>query len=287
MKTSLQRIITKDGLELQGLLFEPDKKTANVLVHIHGWVGNFYEHKFIDFIAKEATSKGFSFLTFNNRGAGIVNNVIQRKKINSYVIIGGSLEEFKYCVFDIGAVMNFLENKGYKNIVLQGHSLGCQKATFYEYKTKDKRVKGLILLAPVDDVSLVKAKLKNKYNKSLNIAKKMIKNGKGDSPVPEWMAFYPLLSAKMFLNIADPKSDSGRLFDREGDLKEIKGINLPILVVFGSKEDDYQLNPVNALKLLREKNKNCKTKLIHDSGHGFTDFEKQLSKLIANWLKNI
>ncbi len=285
MRTTFQRITTKDGLELHGLLFEPDRKTINALIHIHGWVGNFYENKFIDYIAEEVVSKGFSFFTFNNRGAGIINDFIKRKKSKvDYVRIGGSLEEFKDCVFDIKAAVDFLNKKGYKKIILQGHSLGCQKSTFYEYKTKDKRIKGLVLLAPVDDIAFSKNTLKTKYEESLNIAKRMVKNGEGTKPVPKWMAFYQLLNAKMFLNVADPKSDSGRLFDYSGELKEIQNINCPVLVVFGSK-DSYQSNPVEKLKILKEKVKDCDVKLVQGAGHGFVNFEKQLSKLISSWLK--
>jgi len=287
MRTLFQRITTKDELELHGLLFEPDRKTVNALIHIHGWVGNFYENKFIDYIAEKVVSKGFSFFTLNNRGAGIINDFIKRKKSKvDYVRIGGSLEEFKDCIFDIKAAVDFLSKRGYKKIILEGHSLGCQKATFYEYKTKDKRIKGLILLAPVDDVAVSKNTLKTRYEESLNVAKGMIKNGESNNPVPKWMAFYQLLNAKMFLNVADPKSDSGRLFDYSGKLKEIKNINCPVLVVFGSK-DDYQSNPGAKLEILKEKVKDCDVKLVQDAGHGFVGFEGQLSKLIGNWLKNL
>src|SRR4030042_6917217 len=152
LESKFIRITTADGLELHGLLFEPNEKTTNALIHIHGWVGNFYENKFIDYIAKEAVSKGYAFLTFNNRGTGIITDLIKRKKSKvEYVKIGGSLEKFEDCIIDIKAVIDFVSKKGYKKIILQGHSLGCQKITFYQYKTKDKRIKGLILLAPVDD----------------------------------------------------------------------------------------------------------------------------------------
>jgi pimeloyl-ACP methyl ester carboxylesterase len=284
MKVSFQRLTTKDGLELHGLLFEPDKKTTKAIIHVHGWVGNFYENKFIDYIAKEAISKGFALLTFNNRGAGIVNDFIKRKgKKLSYVRIGGSLEKFEDCIFDIKSAIDFLSKNGYKKIVLEGHSLGCQKATFYKYKTKDKRVQRLILLAPVDDVSFTKSAFKSKYKESLKIAREMIKKGKGDRPVPKWMAFYELLNAKMFLNVADPESTSGSIFDFSGDLKEIKNVNCQVLVIFGSK-DDYQSSPEEKLRLLKRKVKNCDIELVRNAGHGFTGFEDKLSKLIANWL---
>lgn len=287
MEASLQRITTKDGLELHGLLFEPNRRTNNALIHIHGWIGNFYENKFIDYVAKAAVSKRFAFLTFNNRGAGVITDFIKRKKTKvDYVRVGGSLEEFKDCIFDIKAAADFLSKKGYKKIILQGHSLGCQKATFYKYKTRDKRVKGLILLAPVDDVGFTQNKLKNKYIKSLSVAKEMVRNNKGDKPVPKWMAFYPLLNAKMFLNVADPKSSSGRLFDYSGNLKEIKNVNCPILAVFGSK-DEYQSNSAEKLKILKENVKDCDIKLVTNAGHGFVGFEEKLSKLIGDWLIKI
>jgi pimeloyl-ACP methyl ester carboxylesterase len=287
MKISLQRITTEDGLELQGLLYEPDKKTNKAIAHVHGWIGNFYENKFIDFIAREVVSKGFAFLTFNNRGAGVISDFIKRQKSKiEYVKIGGSLEEFKDCTLDIKTAVNFLSNKGYEKIVLDGHSLGCQKVTYYKHKTRDQRVSGLILLAPVDDVAFSKNTLKAKYNESINIARKMVESGKGDDAVQKWMAFYDFLSANMFLNVADPESDSGRLFDFSGDLKEIKDVACPVLAIFGS-EDEYQSDPEDKLKLLSREVKNCNIKLIRGAGHGFINFEKQLSEIIGNWIKSL
>ena len=286
MKTSFQRITTKDKIELHGLLFEPNRKTSNALIHVHGWTGNFYENKFIDFIAKKVVSKGFAFLTLNNRGAGIISDFIKRKRSKvDYIKIGGSLEKFKDCIFDIKAAVDFLNKKGYKKIILQGHSLGCQKITFYKYKTKDRRINGLVLLAPVDDIGFTKRKLNKKYKESLNIARKMVRNGKGDDPVPEWMAFYDLLNARMFLNVADSKSVSGRIFDYSGSLKEIKSMNCSKLAVFGSK-DEYQFNPSEKLKILKKEVKNCDVKLIENSGHGFIGFEENLSKIVSDWLLN-
>lgn len=287
LENKLVRITTADGLELHGLLFEPTSKTTNVLIHIHGWVGNFYENKFTDYMAQEAISKNFAFLTFNNRGMGIITDLIKRGKSKvEHARIGGSLEKFDDCVIDIKAAIDFLNKREYKKIILEGHSLGCQKTTFYKYKTKDKRVKGLILLAPVDDLGFTRKLLRNKYKKSLGIAKEMVRNGKANQSVPKWMAFYPLLNAKMFLSVADPTSSSGRIFDYSGKLTEIKNVNCPILAGFGSK-DEFQSNPGEKLKILKENIKDCEIKLIENAGHGFVNFEETLSKLVGNWLKTV
>ncbi len=55
MKTSLQRLQTKDGIELVGLMYEPDAGSKEILVHVHGMSGNFYENTFLDAIAKKLT----------------------------------------------------------------------------------------------------------------------------------------------------------------------------------------------------------------------------------------
>ncbi len=280
------RITTEDGLELQGLLFEPKIKTTKVLIHVHGWVGNFYENKFIDNIAREVIAKGFAFLTFNNRGAGIIQDFIKRdhSKIK-YARIGGSLEKFENSVIDIKAAIEFMNSRGYKEIILQGHSLGCQKITFYQYRNEDKRIRGLILLAPVDDVNFTRKKLGDKYQEAIITAKKLVEKDR-QSPVPEWMAFYPMLTAEMFLNVADPQSKSGRIFDYYGDMREIKKVGCPVLVIFGSK-DEYQDNAVDKLKILQENVKDCNTKVIENSNHGFVGYENILSQSISQWLGNV
>jgi pimeloyl-ACP methyl ester carboxylesterase len=284
LKYELVRMRTEDGLELHGLLYEPDKRTQNALIHVHGWIGNFYENKFIEHIAQEVAKIGLVFLTFNNRGTGIITDLIKREKFRvEYVRIGGCLEKFEDCLIDIKTAIDFLNEKGYERIILQGHSLGCQKITFYKYKTKDDRVKGLIELAPVDDVEYVKRILGSRYEESLKIAKEMIEKGKVNEPVPKWMEFYPLLTIRKFLDVADPETYSGRIFDYSGKLEEIKNVNCQILAVFGSK-DEYQLAPEEKLETLKKNVKNCDTILIKNAGHGFVGFESELSRLIGSWV---
>src|SRR3989344_2326231 len=75
MKTSFQRMVTQDGLELVGLLYEPEQSTSKILVHVHGMAGNFYENKFLDAIAETLTKNNIAFLTFNNRGCELMKDL--------------------------------------------------------------------------------------------------------------------------------------------------------------------------------------------------------------------
>jgi len=144
---------------------------------------------------------------------------------------------------------------------LEGHSTGCQKITYFKYKTQDKRIIGLIEIAPADDVAAVKKILGNRYEEGVTIAKKMVSDKKGSDVVPEWMQFYPLLCAKTFLTVADPTSTSGKIFYYGGNLDEIKGVECPIFVVFGSN-DEYQANPQEKLTILERSVMNCTTKMF-------------------------
>ena len=275
MEGELVRIKTEDNLELQGLLVEAGKET--ILVHVHAWIGNFYENRFLDFISDEIAKKGISFLSFNNRGAGIITDFIKNGK---YKRVGGSIEKFEDCILDIKAAIEFLAKKGYKNIILQGHSTGCQKVIYYKSKTKDRRVKSLILLCPVDDIACAKDMLGKRYEEALKIARGII--GK-EMVVPEWMQYYPFLTPERFLQISDPESVAGRILDVSGKLEEIKSVDCPVLAIFG-EEDDYQKNPKEMLDILKEKT-NCDIKLLK-CNHWFKDNEEELAKEIAEWIKN-
>jgi pimeloyl-ACP methyl ester carboxylesterase len=287
MKISFQRIITKDDLELHGILYEPDKKTNKAVIHVHAWNGNFYENNFIDFVARKLTDNGIAFLTFNNRGAGFVTDFIKRKKqFIEYVRIGGSLEKFEECIFDIDSVINFLLSKDYDSFYLEGHSTGCQKIAYYASLNKNKKIKALIFLSPADDIEVSKDLLKNRYEESLNIAREMVRQNKKLNPVPGWMAFFPQLSANTFLSIADPESLSGRIFDYSGNFKELKNSNLPKLFIFGSK-DLYVKNVKKKSKVLKKEAENSIIQVIDRSDHWFSGFEDKLAATIENWIKNL
>ena len=284
LKGELVRIETKDKLELQGILYEPETKTDKILIHVHAWVGNFYENLFLDHIAKEAVSKGFAFLSYNNRGAGFVTDFIKKEKNKrGYFRSGGSTAKFEDSVLDISAGIDFVSKRGYNHVVLEGHSLGCQKSVFYQYKTQDKRVKGLVLLAPVDDIAYVKGLLGNKYDVQLKLALKMVQDGQGEKPVPADMAFYPLMNARKYLDITDPMTIHGRIMDYSGALTELMQIKVPVLAVFGSK-DDYDKKPKKTLKFLEDK-LSWDTILIENADHWFFGKEKEIGRAITSWLE--
>ncbi len=278
----LVRIPTSDGLELQGLLYKPSQKTNKILVHLHGWTGNFYENVFLDYIARACLAQGYSFLSFNTRGAGFVQEFLKKKDGTvEYIKIGGSLERFEDCLIDIDAVINFLEAEGYSQFILEGHSTGCQKAAYYTVNSHNPHVKGLVFLEPADDPSIVKKILADRYEEAMKYARSVLP----DQPMPDWIPFGVRLSAQKFLSIADPHSTEGGILHLPADLGFIQNLVCPLLAI-SAENSEYQ-EATTMQKRLCEVVKATETHIIPDSGHWFFDHEKETADLIGDWLVNL
>lgn len=280
MKTTLCRTFTEDGLELHGILYEPDQKTKKILAHVHGMAGNFYENKFLDNIAKTLTDNGIAFCPFNNRGNSNMTTFL--KKTDSgfqYPMIGDIYEKFEDSLIDIKAHIDFLEKKeDYEEIHLSGHSLGAPKATYYLGKTHDKRIKSLSLLSPADMIGL--AKDEKEYEEKLSIAKKMIKDGIGNKLMSQKMwGEYPL-TADTYLNLFSEDSEVNVLpfHDSASEFKVFASITQPIFTAMGKKDDVLIIPIEDIMKMIKEKAKaseRCECAIIGNADHGYRGEEQR------------
>ncbi|MFZ5365893.1 MAG: alpha/beta fold hydrolase [Patescibacteria group bacterium] len=293
MKTTFQRIYTEDNLELSGLLYEPDIPTKTAVAHVHGMAGNFYENKFVDFIAKTLTNNGIAFCPFNNRGAEYIEDVIVLQK-DGYTTkwIGETREKFSDCVLDIKAHLDFLSQSGFETIHLQGHSLGCVKAIYYLSKTQDKRVASLIIISPPDMLGLVRTgEEKQKFSKFLEKAKQMVKEGKGNDLMP-WMVWgeYPI-SANTYLDLFGDNSEAGvfNFYKPHDEFKMLSSIKVPIVALMGRKDDSFTASIEKTFELIKNKAKSSprvETKIIGEALHSYRGHEQQLADAILDWVKS-
>src|SRR5690606_18739466 len=88
---------------------------------------------------------GISFLSVNTSAH---DGIVEGYCLNDFRYVGGSLAEWDECVDDVRSMINFCENLGYGEIVLQGHSLGCDRAL--AYLKESGRKLPIILLAQCD-----------------------------------------------------------------------------------------------------------------------------------------
>jgi len=260
------KIITGDGTELPGFLFEPSVKSQKAIIFIHGWKDEILTNSFVRTIAEKAATSGIAALAFNNRGAGRL----------------GAVEKFEDCILDIGAAIRLMAGRGYERIYLASHSTGCQKAAYYIHKGNN--VSGVAFIEPTDDIALARKELGGRYEKAIEVAKELVDSGKGNEMMPDWSLVGGRASAERYLSMFSNERTEGRIFDFSGKLEIISQIKDYTLCIYGSKSQ-YSDDPGGKLERLMYKMENSSAYLEEGAEHEFVGFEEKLAELIISWIR--
>ena len=140
----LVSVVNGAGLVLDGIVFSPPNARL-AIVHVHGSLGNFYQQQFIRVFANRLARHGVAILSFNLTSHDGVSEGYTSDREMRYV--GGSLSRFDTCLDDLDALLRFAGSIC-PRVVLQGHSLGCDRVLFYAQR-RATRIP-LILLSPCD-----------------------------------------------------------------------------------------------------------------------------------------
>ena len=273
-----------DGLVLNGFLVRSKAGNKRAIINVFGMTGDFFSSDRYHAMCRALGGSNTDIFLANNRGLGSWMRFKRQKEEDTFA--GTAFEKFGESIHDIRGAVDLLAALGYNEIILQGHSTGAQKIAYYQYKKRDKRVKGLILIGAADDYNIARHGLGQRFGKAVSIAKAMVAHGKGDKLTPAWISYY---TAARFLSYADPKNVESRLFDYDGKLREFSALRDPMLVVFGSKEE-WALKPVNTyISILRKKTKSRRYKavVIPGADHSFHGSEEALAKAVAKWAASL
>ncbi len=283
MNQELVRINTTDNIEQPGILYTPTTPTNKIVIHVHGLNGNFYENRFLDPLAKAYIKKGCAFLTFNNRGRDFISELHQG---TGYAVIGGSYERFKDCLMDIDGVVNWAKEKGFSEIILEGHSYGCNKVLYYYNQRKDDIFKKLVLLAPCDIPSETKMFLGEEYERVKAEATKCVEENKGRELLDYPIMANGKIAAGTFYYDFLPGGENDFLRYREGaEAKNelLNAIDIPVLVIFGDEDKCVLTQPAETIKSYLANNiKNCDVEVIAGTGHSYRNKFDELARIIEN-----
>ena len=284
-KGEIIRFATRDGFLLDGFLMRSRRRDA-CAVYVHGMTGNFYGGDLPFAMASRLNGKGIALFTINTRGHDIISSAYRtqakiRRSRAKRLTLGTSLERFEDCVLDIGGAIRELQKLGYKRFILAGHSTGCQKVAYYQYKKGDRRIKGLILLAPASDYEANKKMLGKRFNTVVKMCKKLVQLKKGRSFKRVPLGF----SAKRFLSVADLKNVEARLFNYNGPLKEICQVRAPVLALFGSADPLAPKPTKRYMELLKTRRgiNPFQYALIKDAKHNFGRRSDDAAKIASEW----
>ncbi len=292
MKTTLKRIHTEDGLELVGLLYEPELPTDKVLVHVHGMGGNFYENKFLDNLSATLTNNGIAFFAFNNRGCESFKDLTRISDgKRSFVRIGNAYEKFEDCLLDIKAAIDATSGWGFELVHLSGHSLGSPKTAYYLSETGDTRISSLLLLSPSDMVGLVQDQ-PARFESDNQKAQDLVRADKGKELLQNQIWDEYPISASSYLSLFKSGSavDIFNFHDPSGKLEALNRIRQPLFAVMGRKDSSLIVPIEETMERLTKAASNSikvETKILGDANHGYDGFEEQLAEAVLRWIQKI
>lgn len=230
-------------------------------------------------------------LYFNNRGHDTLTGIKQvadTKKGYTWAAGGAAREVFTDCTDDIAGAVNVLKERGATEIVLVGHSTGCQKAVYaLSQPDVDMAVKGAVLICPMSDYAAMKQEVAPEdYAKAQAAAQKLVDDGKPMALLDE-DAWPEIVSAQRWLSLYSgegPEETFPYAFEgRRPDA--LKAVKVPILVLIAGA-DEYLDRPVAELVNWFERaleNRQSQVEVVEGSLHNLKGSEAEISKLISTW----
>ena len=290
----LINFMATDGVNLEGILYKASVNISEkIILSVHGMTSNCFKKRDIE-IAKKANEKGIDYFAFNNRGSEIVKYIEKETEGQPAKELAGTAYEDVLEGYEdiVGAIIK-LKELGYKNIYLQGHSLGCTKIvyTYNELINNDEteileNIKGVILLSLVDIPMALKVYLRDNFKQYLDYAEKLEHENKIYEMMPRESFIHPI-SVKSFLRYArDNKDIDFANYGKDNELEKLNNIQVPLFMRWGNDNEmiiqqaDELSTMVN--NIITNENKNID--YIDGANHSYTGKEKELAEQIVEFV---
>ena len=290
----LINFMATDGVNLEGILYKASSNISEkIILSVHGMTSNCFKKRDIE-IAKKANEKGIDYFAFNNRGSEIVKYIEKETEGQPAKELAGTAYEDVLEGYEdiVGAIIK-LKELGYRNIYLQGHSLGCTKIvyTYNELINNDEteileNIKGVTLLSLVDIPMDLKVYLRDNFKQYLDYAEKLEHENKIYEMMPRESFIHPI-SVKSFLRYArDNKDIDFANYGKDNELEKLNNIQVPLFMRWGNDNEmiiqqaDELSTMVN--NIITNENKNID--YIDGANHSYTGKEKELAEQIVEFV---
>jgi pimeloyl-ACP methyl ester carboxylesterase len=274
-----------DSVINAALLFHPKKDLAKsvAVIWVHGWGTNFYSPSYVS-IGRAFAQRGYTFISVNTRMHDLAN--VEGYKNGKRVRGGGYWGIASDQTKDISGWIDFAESKGFKKIILIGHSAGAAAVREYQSEKQDNRVSGLVLASgsvdpspPIDSSQYLQAVSLMAENKG----EELIKDPKRSFP--------SYISAATFMDIANAPAVYKDFFGVRTPNAGITNIQCPVLAFYGTGDDIGNEKTLELLKTSIQKQPkgpiSVTTTMIKGAEHMYMGKELQLADVITKWIDDI
>lgn len=263
---------TEDGIALTGLISRATPERL-VVVHVHGYGGDFYSNAFVRMCHVMYPQTGVTFVSTELRTTAYVIESYSEAAVR---YLGSALADHDEVALDVDAVLDAIAVDD-ERVVLQGHSFGTNVVRRYAHTRPG--LAGLIFLSPADSLGLYLAWL-NRHEtvaeldadippNSLMWESFGIATSGGTYPIPiSPVALRRLLCSETF---GQWSTDTAPVLH---DALIVRGDVDPISN-FGALDDARSVLggvPGGTLET------------VHGAGHGFAGFEEEMCTRATRWL---
>lgn len=279
----LVHIKSEDGFELEGLVIRPVSGAAKSLPIIwnHGFTGRFFEPHALA-IGRELASKGFVFVTGNNRGRDF-GSILRNRETGEERLAGAGWENLEESPLDLGAWISFTVGLGYPRVVLLGHSLGGMKATYYMATKQDPRVKALInasgpiwrFIGPAPE-----------QVKEAEVALQMVAEGRGRDLMMPWRG--PAAGTVSAQRVANSLRFHETLFGSDKVKPAAAFVKVPFFSFIGTKEEWIgTAADLEALRKVATATPRLETRTFEGADHCYVGKETEVAAAIAEFVDSL
>ena len=277
--TTLVRIETRDGVSLDGVMAEPVRRRATALVWVHG-LGSVFSsgQPLIRELTARLPAAGIGYFKFNTRGHDVVSG-------RGAHLAGAAFERFGRSVEDLRAVIAFARRRGFRRVILAGHSTGANKVLHYVARVRDRRVAALALLGPVSDIAGEAKRIgARELHRRVAMAERLARRDPR-ALVPRAWGFW---SARRYVSLFKPGEDEDvfQYYRANARWTALRSVRVPIAAIIGGR-DEYLDRPPHALiDAFRQNASRARSftgKIVPGAAHSFVGHERELADLIVRW----
>lgn len=279
----LARVVTADGLRLDGMLHTPDGHASSgwLLVCIHGAGGNFYASAPFEGLTPLLTRAGYAVLRINTRGHGLVSTL---RTAHGPVRQGAAYEVVDACRLDLAAWVHAAREAGFSRLALVGHSLGAIKAVYYLSHEPSSPVDALVAISPprLSYAKFMDSPRKDEFLAQLEKANAAIAQGVPDLLLDVAFPIPLLISAAGFLDKYGPA-------ERYNILQHVHRIACPSLFLYGDLEllegPAFQNMPEDLRAAGGDHARSIEIEIVAGANHLYAGSLAPLSERIDCWLR--
>lgn len=284
MKVELVKVKTEDGFVLNGAFLEGQQPRneapgVDVFMMMHGNGGNFYQDFYVEF-AEHFARMGCPSVRCNNRGHDVVNKVV-----DTFDFRGVAYELPHECIPDYRAWIGWLASKGFKNIVLWGHSRGAVKTVYYQGHENDPRLKACIVGSPpwLSYSRFIKSKRSDDFLEKYRLAQKLVSEGNPDGTFWTDLPTYYVAGAACYLEKYGPD-------EKLNIFKYLDKIQCPVLALTGTEEVAHRFafdDLDKEFDKFAQRMPNLRHVSIPGADHFYTGQKEFVFNAVLDWLKSL